>query len=124
MNPTSTHEDLGLIPDPAQWVKDLALLWLWCRPACSSDSTASLGTSVYCRCGPERKKGRKKILTSEKPRSGARGQCEKLHSKMITKGSRDSHFWEIGGGLGEGRKGRTRKNILGMEKCLGEEQSR
>ena len=23
----------GSIPGLAQWVKDLALLWLWCRPA-------------------------------------------------------------------------------------------
>ena len=35
-NPTSIPEDVRSIPDLAQWVKDLALLWLWCRPAATA----------------------------------------------------------------------------------------
>ena len=32
-NPTRNQEVVGLIPGLAQWVMDLALLWLWCRLA-------------------------------------------------------------------------------------------
>ena len=32
-NPTSIHEDAGSVPAPTQCIKDLTLLWLWCRPA-------------------------------------------------------------------------------------------
>ena len=32
-NPTRNREVAGSIPGPTQLVKDLALLWLWCKTA-------------------------------------------------------------------------------------------
>ena len=55
-NPTRNHEVAGLISGLAHWVKDLVLLWaVASASSCSSDLTTSLGTSIYCRCGPTRR---------------------------------------------------------------------
>ena len=35
-NPTRNREVVGSIPALAQWVKDPALLWPWCRPVATT----------------------------------------------------------------------------------------
>ena len=57
-NPTSDHEDVGLIPGIA-----VALVQ---AGSYSSDLTLSLGTSICCGCGPKKKKKKKKKKEKEK----------------------------------------------------------
>ena len=62
-NPTSIHENTGLIPGLAQWVTDLVLLWLWRRPEAVAPirflAWEHLWTSICRWCGPQKQKDKK-----------------------------------------------------------------
>ena len=59
MNPTSIHENVDLILGPAQWLKGLALPWLWHRLA----AAAPIQHLECFTSRPKKKKEKKRHIT-------------------------------------------------------------
>ena len=59
-NLTRNDEVAGLIPSLAQWVKDLALLWLWRRPGAAAPTGPLAWEPPYAAGGALEKTKKKK----------------------------------------------------------------
>ena len=56
MNPTTIHNDVGLLPDLTQWVGDPALLWLWRKLVATAPIRPLAWESHILQVQPERKR--------------------------------------------------------------------
>ena len=61
MNPIRNHEVASSMPGLAQWVKVLALLWLWCRQAAIAPIRPLAWEAPYALGAALKKKERKKM---------------------------------------------------------------
>jgi len=63
-NPTRNHEVVGSIPGLTQWVKDLALLWLWHKPVATAPIRPLAWEPPYA-AGTAQEKAKKKKRKKE-----------------------------------------------------------
>ena len=69
MNPTRNHEVAGSIPGLTRWVKDLLLLWLWCRPTATAPIRPLACEPPYAATAALKSKKKKQLITTKLTRN-------------------------------------------------------
>ena len=88
MKPIRNHEVTGSTPSLAQWVKDPALLWLWCRPAAVApikplawEPPYAMDAALKCK-KKKKKKERKKEKAKQNKNWDTKPEAKFKHSAL------------------------------------------